>query len=97
MRSIKELKDLYNKGHIILNPQVLDRFKHYISEQRVFEALGQPRNIEIEQKSKFMQMYSSTYTAKTMVSRKTNKVGDNLVDPLGKSIDYHAEDIFMDG
>ena len=32
MRSVKHLKELYKKGHIILNPQVLERFKLYISE-----------------------------------------------------------------
>ena len=31
-KSIKELKDLYHKGHIVLNPLVLERFKYYISD-----------------------------------------------------------------
>ena len=40
MKAVKGLKDMYNKGHIILNQDLLENFKRYVSEQAVFDALG---------------------------------------------------------
>lgn len=40
MKSIKGLKEFYEKGHIVLNPLVLERFKEHISEKTLLEALG---------------------------------------------------------
>ena len=38
-KTLKELKNLYHKGHLVLNPVIMERFKYYISDQKIYEAL----------------------------------------------------------
>lgn len=44
MKSIKDLKDMYEGGHLVLNPAVMEKFKEYISARSLMDALGQTRS-----------------------------------------------------
>jgi hypothetical protein len=45
MKTVNNIKDLYKKGHIILNGEILERFKNHLAETTIFEAIGIPRNL----------------------------------------------------
>ena len=40
MTSLKHLRDMYENGNIVMNPQVMEKFKEYISEKSLLDALG---------------------------------------------------------
>ena len=43
MKAIKKLKVLYDSGRLVLTQQILEKFQHYVDEDRVLDVLGQNR------------------------------------------------------
>lgn len=53
---IENLKSLYSQGHIVLDKKSMTRFKNYIADEKIFNAIGQVNVYsakEAEDQSKF--------------------------------------------
>lgn len=85
---IKELKVMYEEGHIVLNKRAVSRFKNYVADEKIFNAIGMVNVYEFRNAEKNSRLQGLFNIGKR---KKKVKIGDET----NIGFEDHREDSMM--